>query len=131
MAKPAKKAKEAVTGIGGVFFRAKNPAALAGWYRKHLGIVVKDGAADFVWRERGNPKQLGRTVWSIFPKDTDYFGPGKPAFMVNYRVANLDRLLKQLRGARIKVEKVEEYDYGRFAWVTDPEGNRVELWEPA
>jgi predicted enzyme related to lactoylglutathione lyase len=73
---------------------------------------------------------VGRTVWSLFPADTDYFGPTRPAFMVNYRVANLDRMLERLRQNGVKVEKVEDLDYGRFAWVTDPEGNRVELWEP-
>ena len=130
MAKTKRASKQRITGIGGIFFRANNAAALAGWYKKHLGVAVKDGAADFQWREKENPKQLGRTVWSIFQKDTDYFGLTKPAFMINYRVTNLDRMLAQLRRARIKVENVEEYDYGRFAWITDPEGNRIELWEP-
>ena len=125
----SKKKKEQVTGIGGVFFKARNTARMADWYRKHLGIQTKDGHADFVWWEKDKPKQRGRTVWAIFPSDTDYFAPSSP-FMINYRVANLDRMLKQLRRSRVTVEKVEDYDYGRFAWVTDPEGNRIELWEP-
>jgi len=121
---------ERVTGIGGIFFKAKDPEAMAAWYSQHLGIGIEDGHADFVWREKDNPDQTGRTVWSIFPADTDYFGPSRPAFMINYRVSNLDRMLEQLRAGGILVEKVEDYDYGRFAWITDPEGNRIELWEP-
>src|SRR5437879_4430723 len=115
MPKPKKAPKHRVTGIGGIFFRASHSAALARWYKKHLGVPAKDGAADFPWREKENPKRMGRTVWSIFPKETDYFGPTRPAFMINYRVANLDQMVAQLRRARIKVENVEEYDYGRFA----------------
>ena len=124
-----KSQKERVNGIGGVFFKAKNPASMAKWYRRHLGIQTEDGHADFVWREKGKTKQMGRTVWALFPSDTDYFAPSSP-FMINYRVADLERMLKQLRRSRVKVEKVEDYDYGRFAWITDPEGNRIELWEP-
>jgi predicted enzyme related to lactoylglutathione lyase len=119
-----------VTGIGGIFFRVRDPEKIAAWYQQHLGICAKDGHADFVWREHERPDRVGRTVWSIFPADTDYFGPSRPAFMINYRVENLDRMLAQLRHNGVKVEKVEEYDYGRFAWITDPEGNRIELWEP-
>ena len=119
-----------VTGIGGVFFKARDPAALTRWYKEHLGVPAEEGHADFTWREKDNPERIGRTIWSIFPADTDYFGPSHQGFMINYRVANLDRLLEQLKRNGIVVEKVEEYDYGRFAWISDPEGNRVELWEP-
>jgi predicted enzyme related to lactoylglutathione lyase len=121
---------EKVTGIGGVFFKAQDPARLAGWYREHLGIQTEDGHADFPWREKDHPEQVGRTVWSIFPADTDYFGSSRMPFMINYRVSNLDRMLDQLRSGGVIVEKVEDYDYGRFAWITDPEGHRIELWEP-
>ena len=121
---------ERVTGIGGIFFRVQDPERLSAWYRDNLGIAAEDGHADFPWRDHDRPDDVGRTVWSLFPADTDYFGPSKPAFMVNYRVANLDRMLEQLRGKGVAVEKVEDYDYGRFAWITDPEGNRIELWEP-
>ena len=121
---------ERVTGIGGIFFRTRDPAAMSAWYEKHLGLRLKDGMAEFAWREHERPETAGRTVWSLFPADTDYFGPTRPAFMVNYRVTNLDRMLEQLRCNGVKVEKVEDYAYGRFAWVTDPEGNRIELWEP-
>jgi catechol 2,3-dioxygenase-like lactoylglutathione lyase family enzyme len=119
-----------VTGIGGIFFRVRDPDATAAWYEKHLGISAKDGHTDFVWREHERPDQVGRTDWALFPADTDYFGPGKPPFMINYRVENLERMLEQLRHDGVKIEKVEDYDYGRFAWITDPEGNRIELWEP-
>lgn len=119
-----------VTAIGGIFFRVRDPARMAAWYREHLGISAEDGHADFVWRHHDEPEEVGRTVWSLFPADTDYFGPSRPAFMINYRVSDLEQLLSQLRGIGITVEKVENYDYGRFAWITDPEGNRIELWEP-
>ena len=119
-----------VTGIGGIFFRARDPARMSAWYREHLGICTKDGHADFLWREHERPDEIGRTVWSVFPADTDYFGPARPAFMINYRVADLDGLLNQLRRKGVAVEKIENFDYGRFAWITDPEGNRIELWEP-
>ncbi len=121
---------EQVTGIGGIFFKARDPARMTAWYREHLGIQAEDGHADFAWREHDRPDEMGRTVWSIFPADTEYFGPSATPFMVNYRVASLDRMLDQLRRNGITVEKVEDYDYGRFAWITDPEGNRIELWEP-
>jgi catechol 2,3-dioxygenase-like lactoylglutathione lyase family enzyme len=122
--------KERVTGIGGIFFRVRDVAGMAAWYRENLGICAEDGHADFVWRDPERPDEVGRTLWSLFPADTDYFGAGRPAFMINYRVANLERMLEQLRGNGITIEKVEDYDYGRFAWITDPEGNRIELWEP-
>lgn len=118
---------EKVTGIGGIFFKAQDPAKLAEWYHAHLGVPVTDGMADFVWHDKNNPDTVGRTVWCPFPKDTDNFSS---PLMINYRVANLDRMLAQLREGGIAIEKVEDYDYGRFAWIKDPEGNRVELWEP-
>jgi predicted enzyme related to lactoylglutathione lyase len=121
---------EHVTGIGGIFFKSLDPARLAAWYHEHLGIPVEDGHADFEWREKDRPEAIGRTVWSVFPTNTDYFGPSSAPFMINYRVANLDRMLEQLRRGGITILKVEDYDYGRFAWITDPDGNRLELWEP-
>ncbi len=121
---------ERVTGIGGIFFKARDPDQLSAWYREHLGIPVENGHADFTWRDRDRPEEIGRTVWSLFPVETDYLGASPSPFMVNYRVANLDRILEQLRRGGIVVEKVEDYDYDRFAWITDPEGNRLELWEP-
>ena len=117
---------ESVTGIGGIFFKVRDPERMTAWYRDHLGVPAKDGHADFVWREKERPEQIGRTVWSLFPADSDYF---ESAAMINYRVSNLDRMLEQLRRSGVIVEKVEDYDYGRFAWIKDPEGNRIELWE--
>ena len=103
---------------------------MSAWYREQLGIFSEDGHAVFPWREQERPDEAGCTTWAVFPEDTDYFGPSRPAFMVNYRVANLERMLAQLRQNGVAVDKVEDYDYGRFAWITDPEGNRIELWEP-
>jgi predicted enzyme related to lactoylglutathione lyase len=121
---------EKVTGIGGVFFKARDPDRLAAWYREHLGIAAKNGYADFTWRETDPPSREGRTVWALFPADTDYFGASSAPFMLNYRVANLDRMLEQLRLGGITIEKTDDDDNGRFAWITDPEGRRIELWEP-
>ena len=121
-----------VTGIGGIFFKAKDPEQLKAWYAMHLGLPLKeDGDVSFPWREMDAPEKTGRTVWAPFPKETDYFKPSNAALMINYRVENLDTLLTQLRKEGVTVDdRVEEYDYGRFGWIMDPEGNRIELWEP-
>jgi len=121
---------EQVTGIGGVFFKVKDPKVMAAWYRKNLGIQSKGGYTDFTWRNKDHPEELGRTVWAIFPTNTTYFGPSSASLMVNYCVSNMDRMLEQLRGSGVKIEKTEDTAYGRFAWIMDPEGNRIELWEP-
>jgi catechol 2,3-dioxygenase-like lactoylglutathione lyase family enzyme len=113
-----------VTGIGGIFFRAKDPQALNDWYVKHLGLPVGDHGAMF---EDG-----GLTIWSTFPEDTPYFGAQNKSFMVNYRVDDLDALLETLRAEGVWIdEHREDHEYGRFAWIADPEGNRIELWQPA
>ena len=121
-----------VTGIGGIFFKAKDPTRLHDWYHAHLGIAPRaDGTVAFEWREKDEPDRVGFTVWSPFPHDTRYFDPSAAPFMINYRVADLDALLAKLRAEGVDVEdRVEEYEYGRFGWVMDPEGNRIELWEP-
>jgi len=120
-----------VTGIGGVFFKAKDPRKLSDWYREHLEIPVENGSAVFAWRSLANPKREGQTVWALFPKDTEYFGRDSSRFMINYRVKNLNQILRQLRKEGVKVDKkVEVTDYGKFGWATDPEGNRIEFWEP-
>jgi predicted enzyme related to lactoylglutathione lyase len=121
-----------VTGIGGVFFKARDRAALGEWYRRHLDIDVQDGGfAVFSWRERDEPDHVGATVWSLFPEHTDYFGGGDQRAMINYRVADLDAVLTDLRREGVSVdERVEETPEGRFGWITDPEGNRIELWQP-
>lgn len=120
-----------VTGIGGVFFKAKDPAALQVWYQLHLGIDVQEwGGAVFPWTDADGKPAAGTTIWSI-ADGGDYFAPGTATFMVNYRVADLHGLISALRSEGCKVlDKVEESEFGRFGWVIDPEGNKVELWEP-
>jgi catechol 2,3-dioxygenase-like lactoylglutathione lyase family enzyme len=121
-----------VTGIGGVFFKSRDPAALGAWYRDHLGIGVEEwGGAAFRWATDDNPGGQGTTIWSPFKEDTAYFSPGTATFMINYRVADLHALLALLRSEGCQVDdKVEESAYGKFGWVVDPEGNKIELWEP-
>ena len=121
-----------VTGIGGIFFKARDPKALGEWYRRHLGIDVADwGGAAFAWRSDDNPDGTGTTVWSPFKADTEYFNPGTASFMVNYRVADLHALLAVLREEGCDVDaKTEESEFGKFGWVIDREGNKIELWEP-
>lgn len=120
---------ERISGIGGVFFRARDPIGLAKWYRDRLGLPIDEGQAYGTLRSEGAGEE---TVWSAFPVDSEYFGRGSPPLMINYRVGNLDAMLAQLRAAGVEVEeRVEQYEYGRFGWARDPEGNRFELWEPA
>ena len=118
-----------VTGVGGVFLKANDPEALYAWYEKHLGIKREKYGVTFRWRDDGDPE--GSTVWSIFPKQSEYFGAGQQSFMINYRVEDLDGLLEKLGEEGVWIDpKREDADYGRFAWIKDPEGNRIELWEP-
>ncbi len=118
------------TGIGGIFLKAKDPKALYAWYREHLGIESSPDSGA-MWRDADHPEIPGCYVFSLFPQDTKYFGPGNQSFMLNFRVDNLDELLKALRAEGVPVDdKVEAHEYGKFGWITDPEGNRVELWEP-
>jgi len=122
-----------VSGIGGVFFRAKNAKKLAGWYRKHLGLPIEPwGGCSFEWREAKSPKKKGCTVWSAFDAGTKYFGPGKQGHMLNYRVSNLKRVLATLKKERVWIDPkgVEKSEFGQFAWIKDGEGNRIELWQP-
>lgn len=121
-----------VTGIGGVFFNAKDPAALRAWYKKHLGIDVQDwGGTAFAWADAAGNAYKGSTVWSIGETNNANFAPSKAPFMINYRVADLSGLLQVLRDEGCEVmDKSEDETYGKFGWVMDPEGNKVELWEP-
>ena len=121
-----------VTGIGGVFFKARDPKALGEWYARHLGIDVEEwGGAAFKWVTPENPSGTGSTVWSPFKEDTGYFAPSTASFMVNYRVEDLHALLAALRAEGCQVDdKVDESEFGKFGWVMDPEGNKVELWQP-
>lgn len=116
-----------VTGIGGIFFKARDPVALRAWYQRHLGVNVLDwGGAVFDWGPQG-----GSTVWSIGDLANDYYAPSTAPFMINYRVADLHGLLAALRAEGCTVlDKVDESEFGKFGWVMDPENNKVELWEP-
>ncbi len=120
-----------VTGIGGVFFKCDDPKAMKEWYSQNLGLVTDQYGGVFQWRQADAPEQSGYTSWSPFPKDTEYFAPSKKDFMFNYRVADLDALLAELRTAGVPIiGEVQVFDYGRFAHILDPEGNKIELWEP-
>jgi predicted enzyme related to lactoylglutathione lyase len=121
-----------VTGIGGIFFKAKNAPALQAWYERHLGIDVQSwGGTAFSWADAEGQPTAGTTVWSIAPQDGDPFAPSAAAFMVNYRVEDLRALVEVLKQEGCDVlEKIDESEHGKFAWVIDPEGNKVELWQP-
>jgi predicted enzyme related to lactoylglutathione lyase len=128
-----------VTGVGGIFFKSPDPAKLATWYRDHLGIELKPGGPGahapqyyvFEWRTKDHSDIMGATVFSIFPASSKYFDPTTAPFLINFRVANLDRLLAQLKAEGVEVDaKIEVESNGRFGWATDPEGRRIELWEP-
>jgi predicted enzyme related to lactoylglutathione lyase len=119
-----------VTGIGGIFFKAKDPVALRAWYQEHLGIDVQAwGGAAFSW---GGPSgEPGTTIWSVSGSEGEPFGSNPAPFMINYRVADLKGLLEALRSEGCDVlDKTDDSEYGKFGWVVDPEGNKVELWEP-
>ena len=121
-----------VTGIGGIFFKGNDAPALREWYRKHLGIDVQSwGGTSFRWNDPARPEPDGQTVWNIFPASTTYFAPSAAAFMINYRVEDLAALLAVLRAEGCQVDdRLEASEFGKFGWVMDPEGNRIELWEP-
>lgn len=125
--------KARVTGVGGIFFKSDDPEKLYQWYSEHLGIhPAPDGTgAVFEWRDADDADKKGMTVWSIFPRNTKYFEPSSSPFMINYRVDDLDALLEGLKKEGVQIDPHrEDYDYGRFAWIMDPDGNRIELWEP-
>ena len=120
--------KKRVTGIGGVFFKSENPKAIKEWYSKHLGI---DGIFKWVDAENPEAKEPAQTIWSPFKKDTDYFAPSEKPFMFNYRVENLEELMEALKSEGVQqVGVIETFPYGKFGWILDPEGNKIELWEP-
>jgi len=121
-----------VIGIGGIFFKAKDAPALRAWYKRHLGIDVQEwGGTAFAWSDSdGNPTG-GTTVWSVTSEEGDQFAPSNTSFMVNYRVDDLHALVAALKVEGCDVlDKIDESDYGKFAWVIDPEGNKAELWQP-
>jgi predicted enzyme related to lactoylglutathione lyase len=118
-----------VTGIGGVFFKSENPDLTKEWYKNHLGLPVDDYGCTFWWKDK--EANDCSTQWSPFAKDTKYFEPSEKQFMMNFRVDNLEALLKILKEEGVTiVGEMESYDYGKFGWILDPEGNKIELWEP-
>ncbi len=120
-----------VTGIGGIFFKTTDPEKTKAWYHKHLGIESDQYGGQFVWRNLDNPDKKCYTVWGPFTAYTKYFDPSEKPFMFNYRVENLEKLLEVLREEGITiVGEIETYDYGKFGWIMDLDGNKIELWEP-
>jgi predicted enzyme related to lactoylglutathione lyase len=121
-----------VTGIGGIFFKTKNPQQIKEWYGKHLGFNIDPYGTMFETRNIDNPEKKTYTVWSPFKEDTNYFEPSTKEFMINYQVENLEALLKVLQSEGIEpIGEMQVYEYGKFAHIMDPEGNKIELWEPA
>jgi predicted enzyme related to lactoylglutathione lyase len=120
-----------VVGLGGVFFKAEDRDRLMGWYRDHLGIDSDSFGFMFRWKENDAPHRTGYTVWGPFAEDTEYFDPSAKPYMVNYRVDDLNALIDALKQEGVQiVGSIEEHENGKFAWILDPEGNKVERWEP-
>lgn len=124
-------AMKKVTGIGGIFFKCKDPGKMKEWYKNHLGFDTNEYGTHFEWRQNEDPAKKGSTQWSPFAETTKYFEPSAKDFMINYRVENLELLVEQLKKEGVTiVDNIESYDYGKFVHIIDPEGNKLELWEP-
>ena len=120
-----------VTGVGGIFFFSENRKETKEWYAKHLGLKTNDYGATFESRNANRPEEINYLQWTPFKKGSDYFAPSKKEFMVNYRVQNIEGLVRQLKANGVTVvDNIETYDYGKFVHILDPEGNKIELWEP-
>jgi len=120
-----------VTGIGGIFFKCQNKDAMRKWYNDHLGIPTESWGGQFEWRDKDDPSKLCLTAWSPFESSSDYFAPSEKEYMINYRVENLVELLETLKKEGVEViDKIEVFEYGKFGWILDPEGRKIELWEP-
>lgn len=120
-----------VTGIGGIFFKCKDPKAIREWYKTHLGFNVNPYGAVFEWRQGIDSTQKGFTQWSPFKETTTYFAPSTKEFMINYRVMNMESLVAELKKNGVTVtDTIATFDYGKFVHIMDPEGNKIELWEP-
>ena len=120
-----------VTGIGGIFFKCKDPAKIKEWYSQHLGLQTDDYGTCFEWRIADDGKEKGFTQWSPFTETTKYFDPSPKEFMINYRVENIEQLVEQLKKEGVTiVDEIEHFDYGKFVHILDIEGNKIELWEP-
>ena len=122
--------KKRVIGIGGIFFKCKDPNKTREWYGKHLGLVTNDYGSTFEFRNAENPEEKNFLQWSTFKQDTEYMAPSKADYMVNYRVEDLEELVKVLKEEDVEVvDEVQTYEYGKFVHIMDPEGNKIELWE--
>ncbi len=120
-----------VVGIGGIFFKSNNPSKTGEWYAKNLGLDVSPYGVVFESKNKDNPEKTDQTVWNPFKADTKYFEPSTKEFMINYRVENLEILLEELKKEGVQiVGELQVFDYGKFAHIMDPEGNKIELWEP-
>jgi predicted enzyme related to lactoylglutathione lyase len=120
-----------VTGIGGIFFKCKDPNKIKEWYKTHLGFDTDQYGANFEWRQGADPTKKGSTQWSPFAETTKYFEPSTKDFMINYRVENLEALVEQLKNEGVTiVDKIEDSEYGKFVHILDIEGNKIQLWEP-
>jgi predicted enzyme related to lactoylglutathione lyase len=127
MAKTNKK----VTGIGGIFFKCQDPEKIKQWYGEHLGLVISDYGSVFEFRKSDQPEKKGYALWSPFEAGTDYFQPSDRDFMINYRVENIEELVKELKDRDVEIcDEIETYEYGKFVHIMDPEGRKIELWEP-
>jgi predicted enzyme related to lactoylglutathione lyase len=119
-----------VTGIGGIFFKCKDPEKIRAWYKKYLGIEAGDWGFNFDWNMEPDPSK-GSTVWAPFKQETTHFNPSAKDFMINYRVENLEELIKELKKEGIPLlDEMDSSTYGKFVHLMDPEGNKIELWEP-
>ena len=120
-----------VTGIGGIFFKSENPNEAKEWYSKNLGLAVNEYGSSFEFRNAHRPDEINYLQWSPFNKGTDYFSPSEAPFMINYRVQNIEGLVKKLKESGVTVvDEIKEYDYGKFVHILDSENNKIELWEP-
>lgn len=121
-----------VTGVGGIFFKSKDPKQTKDWYAKHLGLTIDNYGGSFEWRDAENPEKKGSTIWSPFKEDTTYFAPSPNEFMINYRVENLEALVESLKKEGVTIcDDIATYEYGKFVHIMDNEGRKIELWEPA
>jgi len=120
-----------VTSLGGIFFKCKNPDKVKEWYSKHLRFNIDQYGTNFEWRQSDDQTKKGFTVWSPFNEDTKYFEPSPKEFMINYRVENIEKLVKELKKEGVTVvDEIEVFEYGKFVHILDIEGNKIELWEP-